>query len=146
MSEPMAYLNGRWLLQYQATLPLHDAGFVYGATVTDLCRTFQHRLYRIGDHLRRFEDSCKLAHVPMFVLPEELEDMAERLVGSNAALLSPGDELAVVVFATPGPVPHYASLPGGTREGPPTLGMHTFRLPFEHYSRMFVEGARLVVP
>ena len=26
-------------------VPVHDAGFVMGATVTDLCRTFRHRLY-----------------------------------------------------------------------------------------------------
>jgi hypothetical protein len=41
MTCPLAYLNGRLLPQDEARLPVHDAGFVMGATVTDLCRTFR---------------------------------------------------------------------------------------------------------
>ena len=39
MTEPLASLNGRLLPQSEAHLALNDAGFVFGATVTDLCRT-----------------------------------------------------------------------------------------------------------
>lgn len=53
-SLPLAYLNDRFLPQPEARLTLHDAGFVLGVTVTDLCRTFRHRPYRLADHLRRF--------------------------------------------------------------------------------------------
>ena len=35
---------------------------------------------------------------------------------------------------------------GGPGDGPPTLGLHTFPLPFARYARLFREGARLVVP
>src|SRR5262245_14628401 len=44
MSEPLAYFEGRLIPQSEARLPLHDAGFVMGATITDLCRTVRHRL------------------------------------------------------------------------------------------------------
>jgi branched-subunit amino acid aminotransferase/4-amino-4-deoxychorismate lyase len=56
MTTPLAYLNGDFRPQNEAQLPLHDAGFVWGATVTDLCRTFRHRLFRLADHLDRFRD------------------------------------------------------------------------------------------
>src|SRR5262245_42928312 len=112
MSEPVAYLNGQWLPLSQAALPLHDAGFVFGATVTDLCRTFHHRLYRLAEHLSRFEESCHLARVKLTVNREELTGLAEKLVASNARLIRPEEELALVVFATPGPLGHYAGQPG----------------------------------
>jgi branched-chain amino acid aminotransferase len=143
MAECLVYLNGRFLPQAEARLTLHDAGFVFGATVTDLCRTFRHRLFRLADHLDRFRRSCCRAEVPQPVGDAELAEIAERLVAHNASLLPTGQELALVLFATPGPIGYYLGEPG---DGPPTLGMHTFPLPMQRYARLFREGARLVVP
>src|SRR5437773_6504525 len=126
MSEPLAYLNGRYLPQTEARLPLHDAGFVLGATVTDLCRTFAHRLFRLADHLLRFRQSCLYTHIRQGVSEDELTQIAEHLVAHNAALLRPEQDLALVLFATPGSIGTYAGEEGGAGDGPPTLGMHTF--------------------
>ncbi len=146
MSLPLAYLNGRFLPRHEAGLTLHDAGFVWGATVTDLVRTFRHRLFRLDDHLARFRESCRLARVPQPVSDNKLAHIAGQLVAHNAALLPPESDLALVMFATPGPVGYYLGEPGGPGDGPPTLGLHTFPLPFARYARLFREGARLVVP
>jgi branched-subunit amino acid aminotransferase/4-amino-4-deoxychorismate lyase len=146
MSEPLAYLGGRLLPQRDAALPLHDAGFVWGATVTDLARTFRHRLFRLADHLARFRRSCELARVPLAASGDELARVAEGLVAHNATLLGHEEDLALVMFATPGPVGYYLGEPGGPGDGRPTLGMHTFPLPLARYRRLFAEGARLVIP
>src|SRR6266542_2158436 len=79
MSEPLAYLDGRFQPQSQARLPLHDAGFVLGATITDLCRTVRHRLYRWPDHLARFRRSCRSAHIPLPLPAGELTRVAHAL-------------------------------------------------------------------
>ena len=140
---PLAYLNGRFLPQAEARLTLHDAGFVWGATVTDLCRTFAGRPFRLADHLRRFRRSCEIARVPMTADDDELTAIVDRLVSQNAP---PGGDLAVVLFATPGPIGYYLGEPGGPGDGPPTLGVHTFPLPFARYHRLVREGAVLVIP
>jgi branched-subunit amino acid aminotransferase/4-amino-4-deoxychorismate lyase len=146
MTEPLAYLNGQLLPQSRACLPLHDAGFVLGATVTDLCRTFRHTLYRLDDHLARFRAGCTLAQIPQPLPDSELAALAVELAGRNAALLPPEHDLALVFFATPGPIGYYLGEPGGPGDGPPTLGIHTFPLPFQRYHSLFTAGARLVVP
>jgi branched-chain amino acid aminotransferase len=146
MPEPLAYLNGQLVPQSLAHLPLHDAGFVFGATVTDLCRTFRHQLYRWPDHLARFRRGCRSTQINPPGSDEDLTRLAEQVVANNAALLEPAQELALVVFATPGPVGYYAGKTGGIGDAPPTLGMHTFALPFARYRRLFLEGARLVIP
>jgi branched-chain amino acid aminotransferase len=143
---PLAYLNGRFLPQSEAHLTLHDAGFVWGATVTDLCRTFAHRPFRLPDHLRRFRQSCELAYIPLNLSADELTAIAEQIVAHNAALVPPGGDLAIVFFATPGPIGYYLGEPGGPGDGPPTLGVHTFPLPFARYHRLIRDGAVLVVP
>lgn len=145
-NEPLAYLNGDFLPQRDAHVGLHDAGFVFGATVTDLCRTFRHRLFRWGDHLNRFCRSCRAARVVLAATDGELTRAAEQLVEHNGRLLQPEQELGLVVFATPGPIGYYLGQPGGPGDSRPTLGMHTFPLPFTRYARLFREGARLVVP
>jgi branched-subunit amino acid aminotransferase/4-amino-4-deoxychorismate lyase len=127
-------------------IPAHDAGFVFGATATDLCRTFRHLLFRLSDHLARLRQSCHFARLPLAVSDDQLTRIAEQLVAHNAALLQPGEDLALVMFATPGPIGYYAGLPGGPGDGPPTVGMHTFPLPFARYRRLFEQGASLVVP
>src|SRR5437868_1002718 len=104
MPIPLAYLNGRLLPEADARLSFHDAGFVMGATVTDLCRTFRHRLYRWPDHLARFRRSCRATGIYPPVAEEDLTRAAEQLAEHNATLLSPEQDLALVVFATPGPV------------------------------------------
>ena len=140
---PLAYLNGRFLPQTEAHLTLHDAGFVWGATITDLCRTFAGRPFRLADHLHRFRRSCEAARVPMTASDDELTVVADRLVVHNAP---PGGDLAVVFVATPGPSGDYLGEPGGPGDGPPTLGVHTFPLPFARYHRLVRDGAVLVVP
>src|SRR5262245_43546199 len=91
--EPLAWLNEAWLPAAQLSVPVHDAGFVMGATVTDLCRTFRHRLYRWPDHLARFRRSCKLAFIDVPHADTEITSLAGELVGHNARLLAADEDL-----------------------------------------------------
>jgi len=81
------------------------------------------------------------------------------LAAKNSGLLRPEEDLALVMFATPGPIGYYASSPLAPRgergrgegetnpeDSPPTLGMHTFPLPLSRYALLFRQGAHLVVP
>ncbi|HEY3789223.1 MAG TPA: aminotransferase class IV [Urbifossiella sp.] len=140
MNAPLAFLNGRFLPFREAALPLHDAGFTFGATIVDNARTFRHKLFRWPDHLARFRGDCESCYVPLESSDEQLTAVAEELISHNAKLLPPGGELQLVTFATPGPLGMYL---GEETNGPPTFGMHTYPLPFARYRRFFTEGVNL---
>src|SRR5262245_52354411 len=142
MQTPIAYLNGQFLPFTDAGLSLSDAGFVSGATVVDNVRTFRHKMFRWPDHLARFRRDCATCYVPLEATDEQLTATAEELVAHNAKLLPPGGELQLVTFATPGPLGFYV---GESNNGPPTLGMVTYPLPFARYRRFFPEGCSLVI-
>lgn len=146
MVSSLAYLNGQFIDADKLCLPVHDAGFVMGATVTDLCRSFGHKLYRWTDHAARFERSCSLARISLAVAGAELNACGRRLVENNIKLLDADSDLALVIFATPGPIGYYAGLPGGPGEGTATIGMHTFPVPLTRYRSYFTNGARLITP
>jgi branched-chain amino acid aminotransferase len=145
MTELLAFLNGHVVPQSHAHLALNDSGFVFGAAVTDLCRTFRHRLYRWADHLERFRRSCESAHVQVRFDDTAITKSAEELVAHNAALIDAGSDLALVLFATPGPIGYYLgqSIAPGEQ---PTLGMHTFPLPFTRYRPWIEQGVKLATP
>jgi branched-chain amino acid aminotransferase len=143
---PLAYLGGRFAQPSDLALPLHDAGFVMGATVTDFCRTFRHKLFRWSDHLARLRRDCTACFIPLPESDDRLTAIAEELVVNNTQLIGSEQELALITFATPGPIGYYLGEPGGTGDGPPTLGMHTFPLPFARYRRFFTEGVSLAIP
>lgn len=140
MTAPLAYLNGRFAPFSECALPLSDAGFVSGATVVDNARTFRRKLFRWHDHLARFRRDCTTCCVPLDATDEQLTAVAEELIAHNAKLLPPGGELQLVTFATPGPLGVYL---GEATNGPPTLGMATYPLPFARYRHFFAEGITL---
>lgn len=142
MTTPLAYLNGRFVPFAEAGLSLRDAGFVSGATVVDNARTFRHKLFRWPDHVARLRRDCAACHVPLAATDGQLTATAEELVAHNAKSLPPGGELQVVTFATPGPLGLYL---GDAPNGPPTLGMVTYPLPFARYRPFFTNGVSLAV-
>jgi branched-subunit amino acid aminotransferase/4-amino-4-deoxychorismate lyase len=146
MPEPVAYLNDRFLPQSEARLALNDAGFVMGATVTDLFRTMRFQPFRLPEHLRRFRASCQAACIPQVRSEEELTQLTLELIARNTPPVPADGDLAVVLFATPGPIGYYLGAAGGPGDAPATFGLHSFPLPFARYRELFTEGARLVVP
>lgn len=136
----LAFHNGRFVPYAELKLPPHDAGFVFGATVTDFCRTYAHKLFRWPDHLARLRRDAEACFIPLPYTDAELTAAAEQLVNENTKGLPPGDDLALITFATPGPLGYMV---GDATNGPPTLAMHTFPLPKERYRRFFTEGVTL---
>lgn len=142
MPDQWVYLNGQILPFSQAALPLHDAGFVLGATVVDNCRTFHQKLFLWPEHLARFRRDCAWCGIPVEATDEELTAAAESVVARTAAGQPAGREFQVTTFATPGPIGFYRGL--GVN-GPPTLGLLAYPLPTDRYRQFFLQGATLAV-
>lgn len=143
--EPVAYLNGELLPAAQARLPLYDAGFVFGATVTEQVRTIRHQLYRLDDHLDRLSRSLRSTRLDPGLRTAQLAAIARDVADHNAALLHPDDDLGLIVFVTPGDYRPYAP-PGAAARAGATVGVHTFPLPFERWAGKWESGQHLVTP
>ncbi len=145
-AEPLTFLNGQMLPASQAHLTVYDAGVVLGATVTELVRTFDKKLFRLDDHLHRLAQSLHFVGFDIGMSMEELGRTVEQLVAHNAELLAPEDELGLVLFVTAGEYPTYAGGAAGSLRTTPTLCAHTFPLPFELWAAKVVSGIHLVTP
>lgn len=139
---PNAFLNGRFVPVRELSLAASDAGFVSGVAVTDFCRTYRHRLFRWPDHLARLRHDGAACRIPLPYSDAELTAAAERLVVEHSTTLPNNSDLAVVTFATPGPLGYFSGL---SENGPPTVGMHAFPLAASRYRRFYSEGVTLAV-
>ncbi|MHC4176946.1 MAG: aminotransferase class IV, partial [Planctomycetota bacterium] len=139
MDEPQAFLNGKWVPASEAAIPVGDAGFVLGATVTEQVRTFGGKLFRLEDHLARLERSLRIVGVDPVMSVDRLGQVARDLVARNHRLLAPGDDLGLSIFVTPGAYAAY-SPPGPAS---PTVCLHTYPLPFRLWAEKYGRGEAL---
>jgi branched-subunit amino acid aminotransferase/4-amino-4-deoxychorismate lyase len=137
---PVAYLSGRWLPAEQAAIPLSDAGFVLGTTVTERLRTFHGKLFRLAHHLVRLEHSLRIVGVEPTESSADLAECASELVAHNYALLPPGADLGLTMLVTPGT---YSSMTSWEPRRP-LVCLHSDPLPFGNWAASYEAGVALV--
>ncbi|MCE9525456.1 MAG: aminotransferase class IV [Planctomycetales bacterium] len=142
MNEPLAYLNGRYVPFSQAAVSVTDGGFVQGVTVAEQLRTFGGKLFRLEQHLGRLARSLAIVGIELGMTVEKLGEIARELAAKNHALLQPGDDLGLSMFVTPGP---YSTFAGSGVPLGPTVGIHTYPLPFQLWHEKYERGESLVV-
>jgi len=138
-----AWLNGRVISCTDLSLPVGDAGFVLGTTVTEQFRTFRGRLFLPEDHGRRLAESLAVVGIasPWSItdLLAAATDIAAhnwRLAGSSS---DAAPDLAVVMFVTPGDLPAQHAGYGG----PPRGVIHTFPLACALWAEAYDHGVSL---
>jgi branched-chain amino acid aminotransferase len=143
----VAWSDGRLVPRAELSLPLGDAGFVMGATVTEQLRTFAGRLFLPAEHLRRLAESLAIVGIDPTAPMAELGRAAAQVAAHNHAVLAarrpaasgPGPDLGVVIFVTPGDLP--AQHEG--RGGPPRTVIHSFPLAFSMWAAVYDTGLTL---
>jgi branched-chain amino acid aminotransferase len=134
-----AWLDGRFLPRGDLALPVGDAGFVLGATVTEQLRTFAGRLFLPEDHVRRLAESAAIVGIDLPWSTAALLAAAADVATHNHRLGDPDDDLGLVIFATPGDL---AAQHAG-RSGPPRVAIHSFPLAFGLWAHAFDRGVAL---
>jgi branched-subunit amino acid aminotransferase/4-amino-4-deoxychorismate lyase len=146
MPEPLAYLNGRICPISQTALSIFDMGLVMGASITEMARTFEHKCFRLREHIDRLYRSLRFVGFEIDLSREALADLAHELVEHKARLVPAHHDLGVSVFVTAGTSPTYTGLAGLATARKPTICVHTFPLPFELWAEKYSAGQHLVVP
>ncbi|REJ69605.1 MAG: hypothetical protein DWQ31_03805 [Planctomycetota bacterium] len=141
MSQPVAILDGDFVAQEAALLPVWDNGFVLGTTLVEQLRSFGGQIGHLEQHLTRLYRSLELVGIQPPLAGEELADLARELVSRNWSLVDPADDLGLSIFITPGDSP---SMTDGD-VGRPRFCLHTFPLAFCLWADKYETGQKLVV-
>lgn len=136
----MAWLDGRFLPAGELAVPIGDAGFVLGATVTEQLRTFSGSLFLPDRHAHRMERSLAIAGIDVPMPLCEVFEAARQVAQRNFTLQPKGHDLGVCVLATPGDLPSQHE----ARPGRPRVIVHAFPLAFRLWADAYATGVKLV--
>lgn len=75
----VVWVDGSWLEDAEARVPVSDRGFLYGDGVYDTCRLFEGRWLAFPDHARRLHASADVLDIEPPSLPE-LRRLADELL------------------------------------------------------------------
>lgn len=77
------FLNGRFLPESQAVVPISDRGFLYGDGLFETLRVYRGRPFRSADHWRRLERGAQFLKIRLPWSAAELESFARSLIERN---------------------------------------------------------------
>ena len=139
----IAWLNGELIPAERAAVPIYDLGVVAGAAVTEMIRTFNHRPYRMADHLDRLHGSLEIMGFATPFERSEFESAINQVITHNTSSLDPKNDIGVVVFVTAGRNLTYLGSPGIPLAGQGTACVHSFQLPFDFWASKYESGQKL---
>ena len=139
MTGEIAWIDGSYVPRTALALPVGDAGFVLGATVTEQLRTFHGTLFLPEDHARRLTDSLAAVGIEPPVPVDEILRAAADVAAHNHRLCPANLDLGVIAFVTPGDLPAQH----GGRAAAARAVVHSFPLAFPLWAAAFDAGATL---
>lgn len=143
MNERIVYINGRMVPESRATISVFDRSVQWGDAVYDAARTFNHRPFKVHEHIERLYRSCQYTRMPIKLSPEEMEKHTLEVIDHNMRLLSPKDDDMVWWTVTRGVNPVSRAI-HDCHEA--TVIISTFPVPFNAFAKWMTRGARVVTP
>jgi len=77
------FLNGQFVPEAQAVIPISDRGFMYGDGLFETVRVVGGRPFRLPQHLERMMRGADFLKIKLPFTPKELQQFAEQLIKEN---------------------------------------------------------------
>lgn len=141
--ERFAWVNDEFVPERDARISIHDAGFVYGDAIYDTARTFDGRVFRLGEHIERLYRSLRYARIDAGIPPARMQALTEELLARNEPFRRPGEDYWVSQRISRGLLRYDAEEP----EYPgATVVIETVPLPLRARAHYFRDGIPVVTP
>ncbi len=138
------YLNGEFVPESEALIPIKDAGFKFGDAAFDTTRTFGHRIFRLREHLERFERSLRYLGLSSGHSLDRFVEITGELVTRNLPLIGDDEDYWVSQRVSRG-------VPPGDREAWPdwpdaTVVVECTPLPLAARAGFYRDGIDVITP
>ncbi len=141
--ERVLYLNGKMIPESEARISAFDIGFKYGAVFYESIRTFNHKPYKLEEHLERLERSLVYVGLEKSVNINEMREIILNVIVANEHFHEDGDDMWINAEITPGegsPNPLVKAY-----DIKPTTIVYSTVLPYDEYVNCYSEGKRAVI-
>ena len=143
-NERVVYFNGDFVPEREALIPFRDRSFRLGDGVFDMTRTFDGRIFRLGEHIERFYASLRYVRIDPGMAAPEMMQITEEVLERNRHLIGPGEDYWVAQRISRG-VDAVGDEGWGEFEGPNVI-IDCTPLPLEARASLFRDGIEVIVP
>lgn len=138
------WLNGELVPEHEAKVPIRDRGFKFGDAAFDTTRTFGHKIFKLDDHLDRFDRTLRYLQIDPGVSRKTLIEATEAVAERCLACIGPGDDLWLTQRVTRG-------LDPADRERWPdwperTVIVEASLLPLRQRAHAYRDGLKVITP
>lgn len=102
----IVYLNGKFLPEEQACIPVLDRGFIFGDGVYEVIPVYGGKLFRLDEHLQRLKSNFDAVRIPNPLSDADWLEVLHTLVEKNQ-----GGDLSLYLQVTRGSAPRDHALP-----------------------------------
>ena len=142
-NERVAWFNGNFMPENQVKIPFRDLSWIYGDGCFDMTRSFNHKLFKVKEHVDRLYRSLKYLRIDPGFGPERMTALTEELFEHNRHLLGADDDYWIGQRISRG----VKEVPGDNIDyHGPNVVLECAPLPVVQRAKLFVEGIRVVVP
>jgi branched-chain amino acid aminotransferase len=142
-NERVAYINGQILPESQVMVSFRDRGFLFGDAVFDTARTFNHKPFRLKEHVDRLYRSLRYLRIDPGLSPAETVSISEQVLERNLHLIDKQDDYWLTQRVSRGPLSVERDLSGS---GHPTVIVECTPLPLKARAKLFRDGIEVIVP
>ena len=142
-NERIAYFNGKFMPESKVLVPFRDRGFLYGEGAFEMTRTFNHRIFRLREHIERFYRSMRALRLDAGMPQCAMRSITEQVFEANRHLLGKNEDYWIAQRVT-----------GGIRkvEGDnwddygPTVIVECLPMPMAERAACFRDGIQVATP
>lgn len=140
--ERKVYLNGNFISESEASISIFDRGFLIGEGVHDVVRTFNHKFFRLDEHIERLFESARSIGLDLEVSKSETKRISEKVLNRNLHLLDEDDDYWFFLMATRGKDKWWTA----DFRSQSTLTLFCTPLPYNRFAKLYESGAHIVTP
>jgi branched-chain amino acid aminotransferase len=142
-NERIVYFNGDYIPESQALVPYRERSFLFGDGGFDLTRTFNHRIFKLDEHIERLYRTLRALRLDATMPQDQMADITRSVVEKNLHLLGPTDDYWVGQRITRGVLAvegdnwdHYG----------PTVIVECVPMPIAERAPLYRDGVQVVTP
>jgi branched-chain amino acid aminotransferase len=144
VSDRVAYLNGEWVKESEATVSIHDRGFLLADAAYEVARTFLHQPFRLERHMARLYNTLRYLAIDPGMDAAAMQDLALEVLERNLPLLGKDGEYRIIFRVTRGLNP--ASYPVVRTWNEPTILICTTPIAFASFAARYHTGVPVITP
>lgn len=142
-NERVAWFNGEFMPENQVRIPFRDMSWTYGDGCFDMTRSFEHRLFKVSEHVDRLYRTLKYLRIDPGIEPQRMAALTEELFERNRHLLGADDDYWIGQRISRG----VKQVPGDNLDyHGPNVVLECVPLPLTQRAKLFKEGIRVIVP